>query len=92
MLIINWLRLRYPTVELYSCRKYFECEFGPIGLKWEFKIDYEDENNTINGTTLLAKVDISKFNFYQLLVLQLVYVILDLMFRISMESITCLII
>ena len=56
------LRLSYILVE-----NILSVEFGPIvQVNGKFKIDYEDENNTINGTALLAKdiVDISKFNFY----------------------------
>jgi hypothetical protein len=65
-------------------------EFGPIVQKWEFKIDYEKKTIRLTGTAL-AKVDISKFNFYQPFgITQLVYVILDLIYRISMESTTCL--
>jgi hypothetical protein len=56
------LQLSYILVE-----NILSVEFGPIvQVNGKFKIDYEDENNTINGTVLLAKdiVDISKFNFY----------------------------
>lgn len=56
------LQLSYILVE-----NILSVEFGPIvQVNGKFKIDYEDENNTINGTALLAKdiVDISKFNFY----------------------------
>jgi hypothetical protein len=56
------LQLSYILVE-----NHLSVEFGPIiQVNGKFKIDFEDENNTINGTALLAKdiVDISKFNFY----------------------------
>jgi len=56
------LQLSYILVE-----NILSVEFGPIvQVNGKFKIDYEEENNTINGTALLAKdiVDISKFNFY----------------------------
>jgi hypothetical protein len=42
-------------------------EFGPlIQLNGKLKLDTENENNIISGTTLFAKdiQDISKFNFY----------------------------
>lgn len=42
-------------------------ELGPIiQVNGKFKMDSDNENNIISGTTLLAKdiVDISKFNFY----------------------------
>jgi hypothetical protein len=42
-------------------------EFGPlVQVNGKFKLDYNNENNIITGTTLLAKdiVDISQFNFY----------------------------
>ncbi|SEA19297.1 Outer membrane protein beta-barrel domain-containing protein [Flavobacterium gillisiae] len=56
------LQLSYILVE-----NILSVEFGPVvQVNGKFKIDYEEENNTINGTALLAKdiVDISKFNFY----------------------------
>jgi hypothetical protein len=56
------LQLSYVLVE-----NHLSLEFGPIvQVNGKFKIDFEEENNTINGTTLLAKdiIDISKFNFY----------------------------
>ena len=42
-------------------------EFGPlVQVNGKLKLDYNDENNIITGTTLLAKdiVDISTFNFF----------------------------
>lgn len=56
------LQLSYVLVE-----NHLSIEFGPIvQVNGKFKINFEDENNTINGTSLLAKdiVDISRFNFY----------------------------
>ncbi|MEZ7498421.1 PorT family protein [Flavobacterium sp. Arc3] len=56
------LQLSYIIVE-----NHLSVEFGPIvQVNGKFKLDFEDENNTIKGTALLAKdiVDISKFNFY----------------------------
>ena len=56
------LQLSYVLVE-----NHLSLEFGPIvQVNGKFKIDFEEENNTINGTNLLAKdiIDISKFNFY----------------------------
>jgi hypothetical protein len=56
------LQLSYVLVE-----NHLSIEFGPIvQVNGKFKIDFEDENNTITGTTFLAKdiIDISKFNFY----------------------------
>lgn len=56
------LQLSYKFIE-----NHLSVEFGPIvQVNGKFKIDVENENNSISGTTLLAKdiVDISKFNFY----------------------------
>lgn len=42
-------------------------EFGPlVQINGKLKVDQDQENNIISGTTLLAKdiVDISQFNFY----------------------------
>jgi hypothetical protein len=56
------LQLSYKFIE-----NHLSVEFGPlVQVNGKFKIDVENENNVISGTTLLAKdiVDISKFNFY----------------------------
>jgi hypothetical protein len=56
------LQLSYKLIE-----NHLSIEFGPlVQVNGKFKIDVENENNVISGTTLLAKdiVDISKFNFY----------------------------
>jgi hypothetical protein len=56
------LQLSYKLIE-----NHLSVEFGPIvQVNGKLKIDSENENNIISGTTLLAKdiVDISKFNFY----------------------------
>ncbi|WP_413999748.1 PorT family protein [Flavobacterium sp. W1B] len=56
------LQLSYILIE-----DHLSIELGPIvQVNGKFKIDSENENNIISGTTLLAKdiVDISKFNFY----------------------------
>ena len=56
------LQLSYKLIE-----NHLRVEFGPlVQVNGKFKIDVENENNVISGTTLLAKdiVDISKFNFY----------------------------
>ncbi|MFE3868401.1 outer membrane beta-barrel protein [Flavobacterium sp. LS2P90] len=56
------LQLSYKLIE-----NHLSVEFGPlVQVNGKFKIDVENENNVISGTTLLAKdiVDISKFNFY----------------------------
>jgi hypothetical protein len=56
------LQLSYILIE-----NHLSVELGPIvQLNGKFKINFEEENNTINGTTLMAKdiIDISKFNFY----------------------------
>ncbi|MFV8374241.1 PorT family protein [Flavobacterium sp. LB1P62] len=56
------LQLSYKLIE-----NHLSVEFGPlVQVNGKFKIDNENENNNISGTTLLAKdiVDISKFNFY----------------------------
>ena len=56
------LQLSYKLIE-----NHLSVEFGPlVQVNGKFKIDSNKENNTISGTTLLAKdiVDISKFNFY----------------------------
>jgi hypothetical protein len=56
------LQLSYVIVE-----DVLSFEFGPIvQVNGKFKINAEDKNNNITGTTLLAKdiQDISKFNFY----------------------------
>jgi len=55
-------QLSYKLIE-----NHLSVEFGPLlQVNGKFKIDSENENNIISGTTLLAKdiVDISKFNFY----------------------------
>ncbi|MFV5690819.1 outer membrane beta-barrel protein [Flavobacterium sp. LT1R49] len=56
------LQLSYKLIE-----NHLSVEFGPlVQVNGKFKIDNENENNNISGTTLLAKdiIDISKFNFY----------------------------
>ena len=56
------LQLSYKLIE-----NHLSVEFGPlIQVNGKLQIDRSNENNTISGTTLLAKdiVDISKFNFY----------------------------
>ncbi|MFV5687352.1 outer membrane beta-barrel protein [Flavobacterium sp. ZT3R25] len=56
------LQLSYKLIE-----NHLSVEFGPlVQVNGKFKIDNENENNNISGTTLLAKdiLDISKFNFY----------------------------
>ena len=56
------LQLSYKIVP-----NHLSVEFGPlIQLNGKLKLDTENENNIISGTTLLAKdiQDISKFNFY----------------------------
>lgn len=56
------LQLSYILIE-----DHLSVELGPIvQVNGKFKIDSNNENNIIAGTTLLAKdiVDISKFNFY----------------------------
>nr|WP_314895766.1 PorT family protein [uncultured Flavobacterium sp.] len=56
------LQLSYKLIE-----NHLSVEFGPlVQVNGKFKVDSENENNIISGTTLLAKdiVDISKFNFY----------------------------
>lgn len=56
------LMLSYKVVE-----NHLSLEFGPVvQVNGKLAIDKEDENNIIDGTTLMAKdiTDISKFNFY----------------------------
>ena len=56
------LQLSYKFVE-----NHLSLEFGPIvQINGKLKLDKENENNIISGTTLLAKdiVAISQFNFY----------------------------
>lgn len=56
------LQLSYKIVP-----NHLSVEFGPlIQLNGKLKLDTENENNIISGTTLFAKdiQDISKFNFY----------------------------
>jgi hypothetical protein len=56
------LQLSYILVE-----NVLSIEFGPIvQVGGKFKSEYDKENNSISGTTLLVKdiEDISKFNFY----------------------------
>ena len=56
------LMLSYKIVE-----NHLSLEFGPlVQINGKLKVDQDQENNIISGTTLLAKdiVDISKFNFY----------------------------
>jgi hypothetical protein len=56
------LQLSYVIIE-----NHLTLEIGPlVQVNGKFKIDTDQQNNAINGTTLLAKdiVDISKFNFY----------------------------
>jgi hypothetical protein len=56
------LQLSYVLVE-----NVLSVEFGPIvQVGGKFKSEYDKENNTISGTTLVVKdiLDISKFNFY----------------------------
>jgi hypothetical protein len=56
------LMLSYRIVE-----NHLSLEFGPlVQVNGKLKLDYNDENNIISGTTLLAKdiVDISTFNFF----------------------------
>ena len=56
------LQLSYKLIE-----NHLSVEFGPlVQVNGKLKVDIQNENNIISGTTLLAKdiVDISKFNFY----------------------------
>ncbi len=56
------LMLSYKIVE-----NHLSLEFGPlVQVNGKLKVDKDQENNIITGTTLLAKdiVDISTFNFY----------------------------
>lgn len=56
------LQLSYKIIE-----NHLSLEFGPlVQINGKLKVDQDQENNIISGTTLLAKdiVDISKFNFY----------------------------
>jgi hypothetical protein len=56
------LQLSYKLIE-----NHLSVEFGPlVQVNGKFIVAAENENNSITGTTLLAKdiVDISKFNFY----------------------------
>lgn len=56
------LLLSYKFIE-----NHLSLEFGPVvQINGKLKIDRENENNIISGTTLLAKdiLDISRFNFY----------------------------
>ncbi|EIA09959.1 outer membrane beta-barrel protein [Flavobacterium frigoris] len=56
------LQLSYVVVE-----NTLSIEFGPVvQVGGKFKSEYNKENNTISGTTLVVKdiEDISKFNFY----------------------------
>ena len=56
------LQLSYRLIE-----DHLSFEFGPIvQVGGKLKMDSGNENNTISGTTLLAKdiMDISRFNFY----------------------------
>ena len=56
------LLLSYKFIE-----NHLSLEFGPVvQINGKLKIDRENENNNISGTTLLAKdiLDISRFNFY----------------------------
>lgn len=56
------LMLSYKVVE-----NHLSLEFGPVvQVNGKLAIDKEEENNIIDGTTLMAKdiTDISKFNFY----------------------------
>lgn len=56
------LQLSYVIVE-----NHLTFEFGPIvQVGGKFKSEYDKENNTISGTTLVVKdiEDISRFNFY----------------------------
>jgi Outer membrane protein beta-barrel domain len=56
------LQLSYKIVE-----NHLSIEFGPlVQINGKLKVEAGKENNTITGTTLLAKeiVDISQFNFY----------------------------
>lgn len=56
------LQLSYILIE-----DHLSIELGPIvQVNGKFKINSDNQNNIISGTTLLAKdiVDISKFNFY----------------------------
>ncbi|MFV8328152.1 PorT family protein [Flavobacterium sp. ZS1P14] len=56
------LQLSYKLIE-----NHLSVEFGPlVQVSGKLKVDSQSENNTISGTTLLAKdiEDISKFNFY----------------------------
>ena len=56
------LSLSYVVIE-----NHLSIEFGPLlQVNSKLQIDKANENNTISGTTLLAKdiVDISKFNIY----------------------------
>jgi hypothetical protein len=56
------LQLSYKLIE-----NHLSVEFGPlVQVNGKLKVDSKNENNTISGTTLLAKdiEDISKINFY----------------------------
>lgn len=56
------LLLSYKFIE-----NHLSLEFGPVvQINGKLKIDRENENNNISGTTLLAKdiLDVSRFNFY----------------------------
>ncbi|HSN47358.1 MAG TPA: outer membrane beta-barrel protein [Flavobacterium sp.] len=64
-------KLASAQISLMLSYKIFEnhlsLEFGPlVQINGKLKVDKNQENNIISGTTLLAKdiVDISKFNFY----------------------------
>jgi hypothetical protein len=57
-----YLMLSHKIVE-----NHLSLEFGPlVQINGKLKVDKNQENNIISGTTLLARdiVDISKFNFY----------------------------
>ncbi len=57
--------LSYRIVE-----NHLSLEFGPlVQVNGKLKLHYNDENNIITGTTLLAKdiVAISQFNFYPMI-------------------------
>lgn len=56
------LQLSYKLIE-----NHLSVEFGPlVQVNGKLKVDSQNQNNIISGTTLLAKdiEDISKFNFY----------------------------
>ena len=56
------LQLSYKFIE-----NHLSVEFGPlVQVNGKLKVDSQNENNMISGTTILAKdiEDISKFNFY----------------------------